>query len=85
MPCHHPAGLSCRRSRTRDLPGLSLQHGWTCTRLGLFLLLTVARVKAHADLTSLLGFVAPVELLLRALSYELSDTRPMCVWFPRVL
>ena len=53
-------------------------------RLGLVLFLTVTLVKDYSGATSLLGFVAPVELLLHA-PFELSDTRPMCVSFTRVL
>ena len=46
-----------------DLPGPSLQHGWTCTLIGLVPLLTTTLVKVHTELMSLLSFVASVELL----------------------
>ena len=89
---HHPAGLSHDRSGTCDqrqracwleliYTGLSLQHGWTCTRLGSVILLTWTFVKAYARPDP-----SPRLRCCRAFSctlfLELSDTRPARNWLP---
>ena len=60
-----------------NLPGLSLQHGWTCTRLGLVLLLSGTLVKDCLGLTCLLSSVAPAELPPHTFTSFLSCATPV--------